>query len=493
MNPTNPTNQILKLVIPYLDFPNLCKCRGVCKGWYNLFDPYLKKHHDVLAKWSKTENSLFQNKQLESTDEFFINDCCFIQETGLCLNAIIIDKKFIKINLATFYKQIKTFQVEIPSDSKPYKYFYYFDIYWKPSIRVAILDIDKYFFRLDLSNLEQINHDFIKKSPKTRQMTATFNSWFKNGKYNAFDQNGKKLLTIKKNNRSSNGITLKYKSQKEINVKIRLVQQILSFGDNHQYIFIRGHSNIIFINANTKVQQSIDSGLSEITSFFWKPETSCFSIITQKKNLVTFKLKDEKWEQRSTEKIQGCFGQFSDKQQKVIFFEPQLKKIDGYSIDEWIKQTKPHHLRIKDIMNLQIGQKLEVYHLDRNLIDCVENDSGLKPHITYPPERFLENSVATYTHNNELNGNIFFPEINQDMEFEFHIEFNKNHWYPLTNGRLPLTDDQGFSDFGEKSGWHWSQFPLDTRIGWRGPMIVTSKIKMLPKVYYENNDPTLLI
>ena len=64
-------------------------------------------------------------------------------------------------------------------------------------------------------------------------------------------------------------------------------------------------------------------------------------------------------------------------------------------------------------------------------------------------------------------------------------KYQKNNWYPLNNnGKLGKKDRQGFADFKDKAGLHYSEFTKSTPLGFRGPMIKYSSLKDLPKVYW---------
>jgi hypothetical protein len=68
---------------------------------------------------------------------------------------------------------------------------------------------------------------------------------------------------------------------------------------------------------------------------------------------------------------------------------------------------------------------------------------------------------------------MIWPYTTQD-NFEPDIEYKKDYWYPLQDGKV--------------SGKHWSRFPKDTtKLGWRGAMIPWKDVSKLPKVYYGSN------
>lgn len=153
----------------------------------------------------------------------------------------------------------------------------------------------------------------------------------------------------------------------------------------------------------------------------------------------------------------------------------------GLEISEWEEYTRDKCLTIKDVENLRPGQKLKVVTLDRNVYDIAFDCN--EPGKLHDAKHFYRESVATYYHESDLKGKIKMEDVGK-MEFEFDIEWAKDEWYPLTNGKLPENDPQGFSKFPDNMLLDWKDYPKDTRIGWRGPMILLDKMDSLPKVYY---------
>lgn len=155
--------------------------------------------------------------------------------------------------------------------------------------------------------------------------------------------------------------------------------------------------------------------------------------------------------------------------------------------NDWIKHTTPHHLQIKDICNLPTGTNIPVLVLDRNVLDIAECQDTNEVNCTYPPSQFFRHNRATYIHKDELTGDIIFHWESKDSNkiiFEFHIEYDTGHWYPLENGHLPKNNPQDVSSFQNDKSKSWKEFDPNTRIGWRGPMILWENIDNLPRIYY---------
>jgi len=155
---------------------------------------------------------------------------------------------------------------------------------------------------------------------------------------------------------------------------------------------------------------------------------------------------------------------------------------EGSEIDKWIQKTRKYWLTIKDIEKLKVNKKIKLLVLDRNVYDCKDK---FKRGKLYKPENFFKDNSAVFSKNTvvSLEGNIKYEWSEEPFSFEFEIEYKKNSWYPLKNGILPATDEQGFSELlGEDKSW--IDFPKNTHIGWRGPMILWENLKKIEKVYY---------
>lgn len=161
--------------------------------------------------------------------------------------------------------------------------------------------------------------------------------------------------------------------------------------------------------------------------------------------------------------------------------EPELK---GLEIEKWQNEAKQKFLTVSDIGRLKKGDTIKVLVLDRNLYDIVLeiNDSN----ALYNACEFFRYNSATYVHEKGLQGKITYHFNNEDLTndpFEFDVEFAEGNWYPLKNGYLPAEDEQGcFKLLGRKT--KWDEFPLDTHIGWRGPMMFWEDVKKMPDIYW---------
>jgi hypothetical protein len=73
-----------------------------------------------------------------------------------------------------------------------------------------------------------------------------------------------------------------------------------------------------------------------------------------------------------------------------------------------------------------------------------------------------------------------------DANFEFHVEYKKNYWYPFDNGKLPKADPQGVFIIPSDIPRDYREFPKNTCLGWRGPMLKWELVATQPEVYWRD-------
>lgn len=169
-----------------------------------------------------------------------------------------------------------------------------------------------------------------------------------------------------------------------------------------------------------------------------------------------------------------------------------------FSWSKWACKTRDYHLTINDILNFESGKEYKILFLDRNWEDvCVWGGINRVDGKIYDPVEYFKDHYALYTHathnihNNEqcINGSIRWSfDLNnyEDWRFwEFDINFNKENWYPLRNNILPKNNGTFDSGIYEEEK-HYTDFPLNTRLGWRGPAILWSDMDHLPLILHEN-------
>lgn len=161
------------------------------------------------------------------------------------------------------------------------------------------------------------------------------------------------------------------------------------------------------------------------------------------------------------------------------------KKVKGaLEWSKWEDKSKKYWLTIKDIERLKNGDKLVVLPLHRNVLD-IPFDTH-KKNTSYRPERVFKSEKDTYVYHGDLN---VISKVYNDKDTEpwgLDVEYKKDYFYPLIDGYLPAKDPQKLSKLlGKKT--HWTKFPKKTHVGWRGPMILWSDLKKLPKLYFTDD------
>lgn len=160
----------------------------------------------------------------------------------------------------------------------------------------------------------------------------------------------------------------------------------------------------------------------------------------------------------------------------------KIHKEKALSASDWInKASAKHGLTIGFVKKLKVGEKVTVLMLDRNVLDGVPYNQNGK---VFSPAPFFKNNKTTFIYQGDMKMRLNWFGTPTDMEFD--VEYRKGNWYPLNDGVLPAKDTQGlFTLFGQDT--KWTEFPTKTKVGVRGPMILWSHVKDLPKVYYGEN------
>jgi hypothetical protein len=153
--------------------------------------------------------------------------------------------------------------------------------------------------------------------------------------------------------------------------------------------------------------------------------------------------------------------------------------------EQWFKNIEKDFLTIDSISNLQLGDEINLLCFDRNFRELMSKTKNPIPIDLF----FKKNYKILYKHNKDLQGQASwsFGQSNQKLNlepFEFHLEYKDNHWYPLHNGKLPDSDPQHIFNF-DNTLKNYKEYPPETRIGWRGPMIDISKLDNSILIYNE--------
>jgi len=159
---------------------------------------------------------------------------------------------------------------------------------------------------------------------------------------------------------------------------------------------------------------------------------------------------------------------------------------------DFIELCKDKHLTINDILNLSIGDELDVIIWDRNFEESwIWNKAELNK--LYDAQEFFKDQRATLIYKGNMEWTIAFC---WGESFDHPIHLNVEHletywtWMGIKNdGMIHIENEIIDKDSRIPDGWrekhiHWTNFPKSARAGWRGPIMLWNKLKELPKVYY---------
>ena len=155
----------------------------------------------------------------------------------------------------------------------------------------------------------------------------------------------------------------------------------------------------------------------------------------------------------------------------------------------YLEATVGHHLTIAHVCALKPQQQIHLTLFVRNVWALTL--PNVKQNTAYTAHTFFSNGyTATYTHTRGLSGTfeISWPgkrvgEGEVWRNFEWDLEYLPNRWFPLRQGKIQ--DDPRFDyriPFECKKSW--KEYPPSTRVGWRGPCVLTRELQNMPQIFY---------
>lgn len=166
-------------------------------------------------------------------------------------------------------------------------------------------------------------------------------------------------------------------------------------------------------------------------------------------------------------------------------------KSDAVNPAEWVKRTSlPYHLTIRDIEQLELNKPTNIFLMDRNVYDTsLDEGNNPKNKAIKPSSFFRKGYYITFTKKEEgIKGKwIFNIEPNNSYNKEFDINLG-TVWYPLKNDKVPERDWQGLFDLSKYYNMHYSDFPRDTKLGWRGPMMLVQNMDKCGYIIWTNDN-----
>ena len=142
--------------------------------------------------------------------------------------------------------------------------------------------------------------------------------------------------------------------------------------------------------------------------------------------------------------------------------------------DKWYKASRKYWLTIKDFKEMKKGDKIVVLPIHSNALDGPQ--TYFKENTAFRPEKFFKTEKDTITYQGNMQVGSKHLNKPDNKSWGLDIEYAKNKWSTLFDGNLIMKN---------KSPKHWTKFNENTPVGYRGPMILWSDLKKLPKLYYK--------
>ena len=160
---------------------------------------------------------------------------------------------------------------------------------------------------------------------------------------------------------------------------------------------------------------------------------------------------------------------------------------------DYIKISKPYHLRISDIKKLRPGDELDVVIWDRNFEEY-HIWTNCEPDKNYDSKEFFKANRHKITYQGHMTWAIHFP-YGETIQHPVHLSTSGLEtnwkWCSIENGYVNITNEvlkssETIPDYWQPKHLHWTEFPETTRIGWRGPIMLWENLdKMSSEVYYK--------
>jgi hypothetical protein len=144
---------------------------------------------------------------------------------------------------------------------------------------------------------------------------------------------------------------------------------------------------------------------------------------------------------------------------------------------KWLyEDSLKYHMTIKDVIDIPKGEEREIFFMDRNIIDIADRN---EKNVEMLPSDFFKDCyfIKFIKTDDGIRGTWFWNKHYLDdvgncpEHKEFDIDLG-TFWYPLKDNKVPVNDQQGIVRFGKNAGKHYSSFPNNVRLGWRGPMML---------------------
>lgn len=170
--------------------------------------------------------------------------------------------------------------------------------------------------------------------------------------------------------------------------------------------------------------------------------------------------------------------------------------MDGVEMYTYIRDSSEDHLRLSDVKNMKINDTIDVVIWDRNFEEHWIWDEAISEKL-YDAETFFAYNRHQLTYLGNMTWTINYPWGGK-IDHPIHLDVSSLETYwkwcliDETDGYIHITYE--IVKKGEKipENWkpkhiHWTDFADTTRVGWRGPIMLWSKLANAPKIYYKKD------
>lgn len=166
-------------------------------------------------------------------------------------------------------------------------------------------------------------------------------------------------------------------------------------------------------------------------------------------------------------------------------------KLKSAEMNDWIENTRSKHLTLGDLKKWKKGETKDVIIWDRNFEEY-GIWGGLKEEKTYKPAKFFKGNHHKIKYNGDFTWDITF-EFGGTITHPVHLDIKKEGtgwwWSPLDGEYIVLDTSYSNGKITKKKKKkvvkkHHSEYRDDTRIGWRGPMMLWEHVESGEPVHY---------
>ncbi len=108
---------------------------------------------------------------------------------------------------------------------------------------------------------------------------------------------------------------------------------------------------------------------------------------------------------------------------------------------EFIEKSKPFHLTIKDVLEMEEGKKYNIFFLNQYIIDLSCDEKYNTPNVAIKPSQFFKNGYfIDFSKKTGIKGNwnwTFQKEITIPYNLEFDLEVG-TEWKTMIDGQVQI-------------------------------------------------------